>query len=317
MSRDKAENAKRVYELTLGYTCNCNCAFCSISDRKPLPPKTTAEALADIAQSRREGFRTIGFGGGEPTIRADILKLTAFAKKSGFDTIRVQTNGIMLSYPDFARRLTAAGANYFKFSIHGHTPAIHDRLTRVRGSFEQALAGLRNVRARGARTSVDLVITRLNYRFLPQYVETFAMREGVSGIGFIYPIYEGSMRGNAGWLGVKMSEALPYVTEALELARGILIDRHIVFNMPYCLFEPHLHSLIPGGRLKLKVNSPGQVEEDVFLNSRGSKLRPPACAACPKLEECGGIWKTYAAVFGLSEIAAAKKRKISAAGRKS
>ena len=260
------------------------------------------EALTDIAQAYREGFRTVGFGGGEPTIRPDIIRLIAFAEKSGFATIRVQTNGIMLSYGAFARRLVAAGAGYVKFSIHGHKPGIHDRLTRVSGSFDRALAGLRNVRALGARTSVDIVINRFNYRFLPQYVETFAIREGVSGIGFIYPIYEGAMKTNARRIAVKMSEALPYVKEAVELARGILMDRHIVFNMPYCLFEPEYHQLIPGAKLKLKVNSPGQVEENVFLGSKGSKLRPRVCAACPKLEDCGGIWKNYAAVFGTGEI---------------
>lgn len=302
MKTGKAENAKRVYELTLGYACNCNCLFCSITGKKDRAPKSTAEALTDIAQARREGFRTIGFGGGEPTIRPDILKLVSFAKKSGFDTIRVQTNGIMLSYPEFARRLVEAGTGYIKFSIHGHNAAIHDRLTRVKGSFDRAVLGLRNVRALGARTSVDIVITRPNYRFLPQYVENFAMREGVSGIGFIYPLYEGAMLDNARELGVKMSGALPYVKEALDLARGILIDRHIVFNMPYCFFSPEYHTLIPGGKLKLKVNSPGQIEENVFLGSKGSKVRPPACLKCPKLEDCGGLWKNYVSVFGHSEL---------------
>ena len=164
------------------------------------------------------------------------------------------------------------------------------------------MQGLRNVRALGARTSVDLVITRLNYRFLPQYVENFAVREGVSGIGLIYPIYEGAMRSSARTLGVKMSEALPYVKEAIGLAGGMQLDRYIVFNMPYCLFEKEYHHLIPGARLKLKVNSPGQVEENVFLGSRDSKLRPGKCAVCPKLEDCGGIWKNYADVWGTREI---------------
>lgn len=308
MSSEKQRNATRVYELTLGYACNYNCEFCSIAGKKDLPPKSTVEALADIAQARREGFLTLGFGGGEPTIRPDILTLTAFAKKSGFQTIRVQTNGIMLSYPAFARSLVEAGAGYIKFSIHGHKAAIHDRLTRVKGSFDKAVAGLRNIRALGARTSVDIVINKFNYRFLPQYVENFALREGVSGIGFIYPIYEGAMKDNARRIAVKMSEARPYVKEAIELARGFLMDRHIIFNMPYCLFGPEYHQMIPGALLKLKVNSPEQVEENVFVGSKGSKMRPPVCAACPKVEECGGIWKNYAAVFGTGEI------KVPAAG---
>lgn len=305
-SERKALNSKRVYELTLGYACNYNCRFCSIGHARRTVSKTTVEALADIEAARREGFRTIGFGGGEPTIRPDIARLAAAARAAGFQTIRVQTNGNMLSYPAFARRLVEAGADYFKFSIHGHTAEIHDGLTRVKGSFERALAGLRNVRALGARTSVDIVITKPNYRFLPQYVERFALREGVSGIGFIYPIYEGSMRLNARRLGVRMTEALPYVREAVDLARGMALDRNIIFNVPYCLLDESYHALIPGARLNLKVNTPVSVEEDVFLGSRGSKVTPGACARCPRREDCGGIWKNYAAVFGLSEIKKAK-----------
>ena len=298
----KAVNAKRVYELTLGYACNTNCVFCSIECAKRKISKTTVEALADISQARKEGFRTIGFGGGEPTIRPDIVRLAAAAKANGFQTIRVQTNGIMLSYPDLARRLTEAGANYFKFSIHGHSAGVHDSLTRVKGSFDRAVRGLRNVRGLGARTSVDIVVNRLNYRFLPQYVEHFALKEGVSGIGIIYPIYEGNMKLNARRIGVSMTEALPYVREAVSLARGMLLDRNIIFNVPYCLLEKSYHPLIPGAKLNLKVNSPAAVEENVFLGSKGSKLRPKPCESCPRLEDCGGIWKNYAGIFGLSEI---------------
>jgi len=298
----KALNAKRVYELTLGYACNYNCVFCSIEPGKRKISKTTLEALADISRAQKEGFRTIGFGGGEPTIRPDIIRLAAAAKASGFQTIRVQTNGIMLSYPGFAGRLAEAGANYFKFSIHGHSAEVHDRLTRVKGSFDRAVRGLRNARGAGARTSVDIVVNRLNYRFLPQYVEYFALGEGVSGIGLIYPIYEGNMKLNARRIGVSMTEALPYVREAVSLAGGILLDRNIIFNVPYCLLEKSYHPLIPGARLNLKVNSPGAVEENVFLGSKGSKLRPKPCSVCPRLEDCGGIWKNYARIFGVSEI---------------
>lgn len=308
MRYTKAQNAGRVYELTLGYVCNYNCRFCSIAHKKTLPEKTTVGALADISRAAKEGFRTLGFGGGEPTVRGDIVRLASFAGNAGFETIRVQTNGVRLSYPDFARRLTGAGVNYYKFSIHAHRAEIHDRLTRVRGSFNRAVSGLRNVHDLGARTSVDIVINALNYRFLPQYVEHFALREGVSGIGLIYPLYEGAMKDNAGKLSVRMTEALPYVMEAAALANGLQLDRCVVFNIPYCLLPPEYHQLIPGARLNLKVNSPEQVEENVFTASEGMRVRTPACRGCSRLDDCGGIWKNYAAVHGTSEIRKGVKR---------
>lgn len=298
----KARNAGRVFELTLGYPCNCKCSFCSVEHKKGVPAKTTAAALADISRARAEGFRTIGFGGGEPTVRPDLVRLAAFARSSGFGTIRVQTNGQRLSYPEFAAALTGAGVNYYKFSIHGHAAAVHDRLTRVRGSFGRALAGLRNVKALGARTGVDIVITRLNYRFLPQYVEKFALGEGVGGVGFIYPLFEGAMKDRARELGVSLTEALPYVLDAAALASGLALDRAVIFNVPYCLLGEEWRQLVPGARLNLKVSAPGAVQEDVFLGSLGSKVRAPACARCPMLEDCGGVWKDYAALYGLAEF---------------
>ncbi len=302
------KNKDRVYELTLGYSCNSNCQFCSIESQKRNINKTTSEAMKDILQAGREGFKVIGFGGGEPTIRKDIIELVKFAKKLGFETIRIQTNGIMLSYKDFCEKLVSAGVNFFKFSIHGHKSEIHDKLTLVPGSFEKSVKGLENAKLFGARTEINIVINKLNYKFLPQFAEFFSLAKGVSSFVLIYPMYTGRMRENAKLLGVKISEAVPYIREAVKLTLSLQLDKCLIMNTPYCFYEnpdhkrtsSYLKNLITN--LNLKVNTPETIVEDADEDILRAKIKIAKCKNCFLAPECDGIWKNYIEVFGLKEF---------------
>lgn len=304
----RGKNKNRVYELTLGYSCNTNCRFCSIDSRKRNINKTTNEAMNDILQASQEGFKVIGFGGGEPTIRKDIINLVKFSKKLGFETIRIQTNGVMLSYKDFCKDLVSAGANFFKFSIHGHKPEIHDKLTMVPGSFKKSIEGLKNVHRFGARTEIDIVINKLNYKFLPQFIEYFALNVGVSGFVIIYPMYTGRMKENAKILGIKLLETVPYIREAARLAMSLQLDKCLIMNVPYCSYDNfnykkaslHLKSLVTN--LNLKINTPEAVIEDADKDVLLGKVKIARCKKCDFSSDCDGIWKNYIEVFGIKEF---------------
>ncbi|MDD5146013.1 MAG: radical SAM protein [Candidatus Pacebacteria bacterium] len=307
-THSRKSNKSRVYELTLGYSCNVNCLFCSIDPRKRTINKNTNEAMNDISQARKEGFKVIGFGGGEPTIRKDIIDLVRFSKKLGFETIRIQTNGVMLRYKDFCKDLISAGVNFFKFSIHGYRPEIHDKLTMVPGSFKKSIDGLKNVQFFGARTEIDVVINRLNYRFLPQFVEYFLLSKGVSSFVLIYPMYTGRMKESAKFLGIKISEAIPYIREAAQLALSLQLDKCLIMNVPNCLFDNfdhkraslHRKSLVTN--LNLKVNMPEGVIEDADEDISRGKTKIAKCKNCFFSSECDGIWKNYIDVFGMEEF---------------
>ncbi len=313
MSKEEsiAKNKNRVYELTLGYSCNSNCQFCSIDPRKRNINKTTQEALNDILQARREGFRVIGFGGGEPTIRKDIINLVGFAKKIGFETIRIQTNGIVLSYKSFCENLIAAGVNFLKFSIHGHKPEIHDTLTKLPGSFKKSVSGLENVHSLEVRTEVDIVINKLNYKFLPQIIEFFSISKGVGSFVLIYPMYTGRMKENSKKLGIKISEVDPYLGDAIQLALNLQVDKCLVMNVPPCIGsisigiqKQDIANLLKNTvhKLNLKVNAPEETIEDADENLMKEKIKITKCKKCPFASYCTGAWKNYIEVFGTKEF---------------
>jgi len=100
-------------DIKLGYTCNNNCRHCVIADQREhaldmigKEDLSTEEFKREILKSRKRGFTSIIFTGGEPTIRKDFLELLDYASFIGF-RVNIQTNGRMLYYPEFAEKVAA------------------------------------------------------------------------------------------------------------------------------------------------------------------------------------------------------------------
>jgi MoaA/NifB/PqqE/SkfB family radical SAM enzyme len=293
------DNRERLYEFTVGYSCNSNCRFCSISSDCRSLNKNTFEAVADIYRAKKERFKLLGFGGGEPTIRKDIIKLVKLAKNLKFETIRIQTNAIMLSYRAFCEEIVKAGANFFKLSVHGHRAEIHDYLTRIPGSFNMVIKAIDNLRSLGIRVEANIVVNKINYRFLPQYVSFFADK-GISSFCIIFPQYTGNMAENVESIGVSIREAVPYIYEALDLFKTLELDKCLVFNIPYCYMQGYEDFVVE--KYNMKVVTPRLVVEDGDEDVKAAKVKLKVCQNCKYNSYCSGIWKSYLKFYGEEEF---------------
>ncbi len=300
MDKIRFEQANnRLYELTLGYTCNSNCKFCSICPDKRKIDKTTIEAMEDISQAKRQDFRLLGFGGGEPTMRKDIIKLTGFAKALKFQTIRIQTNGFLLGYKDFCNKLIEAGANFFKISVHGHKAEIHDYLTQVPGSFDLILKGIGNLQDLGIRVELNIVLNKINYKFLPQYINFFAGKQ-ISSFCIIFPVYSGNMALNQKKIGIRICEAASYIHEALGLINDLGLDKGVVFNVPYCYMKGYENHVVE--KFNMKLIAPDLVVDDADADTKRVKIKPDSCKNCRFSPKCNGIWSQYLNLYGEEEF---------------
>ena len=87
-------------EITPDFRCNNRCVGCfSVSDDGG--GMSSRDVAAVLREGRDLGARGLWFGGGEPTLRRDVLKLVKHARKLGYERVKLQTNGMMLSYPKF------------------------------------------------------------------------------------------------------------------------------------------------------------------------------------------------------------------------
>ena len=124
----------------------------------PSPLSNYERLLDDLAQL---GVWTLTLSGGEPLAHPDFFAIGARARALGF-VVRIKTNGHAL-HRAMAERIRAEIDPYaLEISLHGATPATHDRQTQVPGSFERLMANLEVLRALDQRVRLRATLTAWN-----------------------------------------------------------------------------------------------------------------------------------------------------------
>lgn len=298
--------------LILGYECNNNCRFCYCADKKynkSIKPKSTEDAKREMEEGIKRGCSFVDFLGGEPTIRKDILELIRYAKKVGYTTIGMTTNGRMLYYRDFAEKVIKAGLNHIIFSIHGHTAELHDYLTQSPGAFEQVTKGMKNVKEidPGAYVCTNTVIVRPNYKYLPQIAEN-NIKLGADACEFIFIHPRGNAYKNFDEIVPTISEIVDHIPETILVGRSRGI-KHFVFRyLPVCYmlgvgYESYLSEYESKERFKEEHVGPEYRDLNVEENRRKyGRVKGKQCKACKYDKVCEGIFKEYAEKRGLEEL---------------
>ncbi|OGS07513.1 MAG: hypothetical protein A2270_09615 [Elusimicrobia bacterium RIFOXYA12_FULL_51_18] len=289
---------KDCYEIILNHNCDLACGFCSQSDFDPAAKCSLRNAVHHICAAKKQGYKRIGFSGGEALLHEDLTFLTAAARRAGFKVIRLQTNGMKLSNPALCLSLAEAGLTVCKFTFLGNTSRVHDRLTGASGSFRKSLAGLDHMLALKLTVGVNLLITRHNYDGLKPALKFF-MDRGVSEFVLIYPIYVGRMRENFKTLGISMPEASAGISKALDFTDSAGLGAGVkALNMPPCLLPGHERKAVDLYKFNTVVAPPGRPILDLDKNVSEAKERGPVCARCFFRRKCGGVNFNYLALFG-------------------
>jgi radical SAM protein with 4Fe4S-binding SPASM domain len=146
--------------------CNLKCIHCYQS-AGPIPGPgelTSEEKLEVIRQIDEMGIPVVALSGGEPTIHPDFLRMVEEGARRGI-YMAVATNGIRFADEEFAKRMIEAGLRYVEVSLDSTNPEEHDWFRGVKGAWELAVRGIRNVVKYGeGRASVGLAatVTKLN-----------------------------------------------------------------------------------------------------------------------------------------------------------
>jgi MoaA/NifB/PqqE/SkfB family radical SAM enzyme len=170
----QGKKRRRVHIMTSG-SCNNNCVFCcdrdpgiKIRGRNRLRYGTDHLPLSGfLKESAKPGdIDSIMFTGSEPTLNPELPLFVQYAKKAGYRSIALQTNGRRLCYFDFCQVLIKKGLTEVDVSLHGSKKEIHDALTRSSGAFAQTYKGLTNLcLLKGTHSfnlNVTFTVTRLN-----------------------------------------------------------------------------------------------------------------------------------------------------------
>lgn len=159
-----------VWNLT--WKCNLRCAHC-YQNAGPLRSKNLSweelsleEKLDVVDQIAASNIPTLSFSGGEPLIHRDFWPVAERARQNGLH-LSINTNGTLIT-PEVARRLEDLDFAYVAVSVDSSEPVLHDEFRGAKGSWEQALNGIRNMVKTNVNTVLSFTITRNNYKMLPE-----------------------------------------------------------------------------------------------------------------------------------------------------
>jgi len=155
-----------VWEITL--RCDLACRHCGSRAGRERPDElSTAEALDLVAQMADLGVKEVTVIGGEAYLRDDWIEIIQSIRAHGM-TATMTTGGRGLT-PEKAREAKAAGLQSCSVSIDG-LESTHDTLRGVKGSFNSALAAIKNLREAGIPVAANTQISRPS---LPELDDVF------------------------------------------------------------------------------------------------------------------------------------------------
>jgi MoaA/NifB/PqqE/SkfB family radical SAM enzyme len=225
----------RYVSVTMEFRCNLACVHCMIEGTMDRLQPASDEVFARILSEQRANRRWEGLvlTGSEITLRRDLPDLAERARAAGFSRVRIQTHGMHLSRPGYARRLLDAGVNEYFVSVAGAGRDSHDRITAVAGAWDKMMAGMEILDAEpDVRLLTNTVVTTLSYAELPAIVAHLAHLKRLVQMEFwtYWPMAERDDKG----LIARHADILPHLRAAILAARAL--GRFVeVKNFPECL----------------------------------------------------------------------------------
>lgn len=269
--------------------CDLKCSFCLDKEAQDGTLVPLAEIVKDLQLGRDRGCDRVVISGGEASIHPKFIPIVGLARKMGYRHIQTVTNGQMIAKPAFLARAVKAGLLEVTLSIHGHTAELHDRQTRIPGSFDKAVQALRNaLRVRGLIVSVDIVINKTNVACLREMLDFF-IGMGVKEFDLLQVIPFANAWENREELFYDIKENLPHLRRAFELSRRE--DLHIWTNrFPPRFLEDFEHLIQPPKKLHDEVEGERLhmftdfIKDDKLMTCHGER-----CQFCYLNEHCQAL----------------------------
>jgi len=285
-------------DIIMGYQCNVQCDYCTISKEMRAKNLTTAQIAKALEEGASNGLTSAAFGGGEPTMRKDLAKLVRLAKGMGYSTIKISSNGLMYAYPEFVDKLLDAGATEFNLALMGWTGEMYNRIMGEARFFNLVQTGVTNLVARDARIIGDVIMKLDTYRDLPETVEFWA-ELGVEKFVFWLMSLTDRVQDEKAQL-VQVSTMRPYMFEAFEVGRRRGIEVHSR-HIPPCMLQGYHDHVWDVATDRVLVVTPASSfwlsESRITANTFVDK-----CTNCTLRPQCMGVRQDYLENIGDGEV---------------
>jgi len=265
--------------VRLTRACNNHCIFCLDKETQNGSCLSEAEITINLKRGVSLGIKRVVLSGGEPSIHPDFLNIVKIAGELGYEHIQVITNGRMFAYPGFLNQAVKNGLLEITFSMHGHNNKLHDKLTKVVGSFQQSLTGLISALSiEELIVSVDVVINKVNIEYLADILKFF-INLGVKEFDLLQVIPFGRAWDNRDILFYDIKKSLPFLNKAFSLSKNP--NLHIWTNrFPPEYLEGFEELIQYPGKLYDEIGGRQDMFNNFLNSSKVIRCRGKRCSYC-------------------------------------
>ncbi len=217
---------KIYFYLTKG--CNQRCRHCWIAPRyqneaQTHPSLDVSLFCSIIDQAKPLGLAGIKLTGGEPLLHPEIERILEIIQKKEV-CLTLETNGVLCT-EEMAQKIARCKHTFISVSLDGVDAETHEWLRGVKGCFEEALNGIRNLVQAGLRPQLIMTLMRRNKDQLERMVRT-AERLAAGSVKFniLQPTARGETMHDRG-------ETLT-IEELLEIGRWVETNLSASTNLP-------------------------------------------------------------------------------------
>lgn len=156
-------------ELT--YKCPLQCPYCAnpLDFANRTTELTTSEWIKVFEEGRKLGAVQLGFSGGEPLVRQDLVTLIKEARQMGYYSNLI-TSGVGLNERKVGE-FREAGLDHIQVSFQAADESVNNMLAGSKKAFEQKLKMAREVKAQGYPMVLNFVTHRHNIDQIDRIIE--------------------------------------------------------------------------------------------------------------------------------------------------
>jgi Fe-coproporphyrin III synthase len=149
--------------------CNLACRHCYINPQQHGTRRLTITQIRCWLKVliQRSPTANLVFLGGEPTMHPDLPAAVKEARRLGYASITIDTNGYL--FHDILAKVSPREVDVFSFSLDGPSAEVNDAI-RGPGCFDQCSSAIRRAKARGFGTSLIYTVSTHNLSVLEKMV---------------------------------------------------------------------------------------------------------------------------------------------------
>lgn len=293
---EQKHKGARTQQVSVGQTCNQNCAFCTYraqSEREPL--KERAERAAnDVRRAASAGATTLVLTGAEPTLQPYLFDLAKLATNLGVTRVELETNGTLLGAAFLAGRgasvleaMKAGGIASVRLALNALSAETSDAITRDPGGFARTEAALSALLRGGLAVELAVALVPANQGELRKIVErASALKKDLDLAGDRISV---SVRwihsARPGFVTLPIEVARRELLSGYEAARAHAIPLRVAAGaeLPPCVY-PEPAAVADLFRLHAELVT----REESLPEAERRYVRLPACASCAAADVCPG-----------------------------